>query len=922
MVKSNRRKKQDRDKAAVGRAEQERRRTRAERERQSAGHFEQLNDPSVSPADVAGILAAEFPDRVLAAGMMRLRMSLGVPAEEITETARLLLEGTAPEPPGIGALAVAALAAHLAGDEDAEHDYARELLARADASGDPGQRIAVIGSATGRDHPGETCELIGLYLREHPDDELAASIYARALAKAYVQAEPGELETAALERYGDRSGADALDHAVGEFAERTQWGAIIRKWMEEERADPRRDRWRPAERDATDALLAEVAINFLFTSEAADGDEDTPLRAFAAALETAAELAARAAERDQHIRYGVWQLADPSPSPGVWCTDLVSGTQRYAQFPTEVIDGAPPWSAWLGALTPADGIWRATRAGIWLSPVEGDAVAEYAEDAVWHLLHTVTGAPGPQAPAMEQVRFGQAEPYCVRWETGEEPEPEFGDFSSPVIARLAPRLASWVWLKRAERVLLQNTDGEPMVLVDAVVEVDGDVTERLFERSDFGEEEDGEDGQFVWWGEPAVDRSGEPVVLRFHDDGSAHDALFLIIVWARHVRGSVVVEAQHDRLAGAIDGRLAPPDELAVLAILFLPEVRTLEQPLRHVPVDLDHRVDEDHGLAVGVLQQHPFRALQPDPGCQPGREPGDDRAGEIPELRLRFLTGLPAHAVRLGLPEPDLLHRGRLGTRRARYRVQQVPDRVFGVLRDRVTFYRAEPDPGPGGAPDAIRRRQRAQPRRPRRRAVDHLRRKLGVPLRSRHQIGAPYAGRRRRVRQLPDPVAYVLVPLGRPGRKFGRRLQGRRERAQRSVLVPVCRLAGEEEVDRHLGQQRVGRIPLGGPPAVSPRVGSLLLHPFADDRAPLGPLRELTDRVVQGVGARTVAVPLQGGRLQFAGLGLDVRLCQRACVDARRQLVIGMLPQVQPDQLACLARVVPARGRADHRDPLPGIA
>ena len=154
--------------------------------------------------------------------------------------------------------------------------------------------------------------------------------------------------------------------------------------------------------------------------------------------------------------------------------------------------------------------------------MEGDAVAEYAEDAVWHMLHTVTGAAGPPAPPMEQVRFGQAEPYCVRWETGEEPEPEFGAFSSPVIARLATRLASWVWLKRAERVLLRNTDGEPMVLVDAVVAVDGDVTERLFDRSDFGEEEDGEDGQLVWWGEPTVDRSGEPVALHFHDDGSAH----------------------------------------------------------------------------------------------------------------------------------------------------------------------------------------------------------------------------------------------------------------------------------------------------------------------------------------------------------------------------------------------------------------
>ena len=176
MAKTNRRKKQDRDRAAVRRAEQERRRAKAERERQSAGHFDQLNDPSASPAEVAGILTAELPDRVAAADMMRLRMSLGVPAEEIIETARLLLEGSAPEPPGVGALAVAALAAHLSGDEDAEHDYARELLARAGASGDLGQRFAVIDSATGRGHPGETCELIGPYLREHPDDEMAEDI--------------------------------------------------------------------------------------------------------------------------------------------------------------------------------------------------------------------------------------------------------------------------------------------------------------------------------------------------------------------------------------------------------------------------------------------------------------------------------------------------------------------------------------------------------------------------------------------------------------------------------------------------------------------------------------------------------------------------------------------------------------------------
>ena len=538
MGKSNSRKKQERAKAVARRAQQERRRAKVARERQSAERYKQLTDPSASPADIAGILAAELPERVFAADMMRLRMSLGVPAEEVRETARLLLERAAPEPPGIGVLAVAALAAHLAGDEDAEHGYANELLARVDVSRDPGQWLAVVGSATGRDHPGETCELIEPYLREHPDDELAADVYAHALASAHlqasaqVQAEPGKPEEAALDRYRDRSVVDALDRAVDEFTQRTSWGEIIRTWMDQERVGQKSRRWGAFERDATDALLAEVAVLFPFydaagdpfdtagdpftdadgagdpfTDDAGDAEEDehavdTPLRAFAADPDTPADLAARAAERDQHVRYGVWQVADPAPSPGVWCTELVSGIRRYAQFPKEVIAGAPPWSVWLGALAPAEGIWRTTRAGIWLSPIEGDAIAEYVEDAVGNMLHTITGEPGDYPPALEQVRFGQAEPYCVRWETGEEPEPKVGDFTSPVIARMASQLASWVWHKRAERPLLTNTDGEPMVLIDATILVDGDVTERLFARPDFGEEENGEEGQVVWWGGP------------------------------------------------------------------------------------------------------------------------------------------------------------------------------------------------------------------------------------------------------------------------------------------------------------------------------------------------------------------------------------------------------------------------------------
>jgi hypothetical protein len=112
-------------------------------------------------------------------------------------------------------------------------------------------------------------------------------------------------------------------------------------------------------------------------------------------------------------------------------------------------------------------------------------VAEYAEQAVWHVLEELSGVPRDRLPEPGEIRFGQAEPYCVRWETGEDPEPEFGENISPVIARLTTVLASRVWWKRSVPVALTNTDGDPMVLIDATVTVSGDVAERLSARSDF-----------------------------------------------------------------------------------------------------------------------------------------------------------------------------------------------------------------------------------------------------------------------------------------------------------------------------------------------------------------------------------------------------------------------------------------------------
>ncbi len=200
------------------------------------------------------------------------------------------------------------------------------------------------------------------------------------------------------------------------------------------------------------------------------------------------------------MHYGVWQLPDPVPAPGVWCTDLVSGTRRYAQFPKPLPDEAAPWAVWLGALVPVDGIWRSSGNGVWLSPVEGDAVAEYVDQAAHLGAQLISGVPRDQLPEPEPVRFGQAEPYCVRWETGETPDAEFADFASAVTAGMITGLASQVWWKRATSPRLENTDGDPLLLMDATITVSGDVAGQLLAHADFAEE-DGGDGQIVWWGE-------------------------------------------------------------------------------------------------------------------------------------------------------------------------------------------------------------------------------------------------------------------------------------------------------------------------------------------------------------------------------------------------------------------------------------
>jgi len=169
------------------------------------------------------------------------------------------------------------------------------------------------------------------------------------------------------------------------------------------------------------------------------------------------------------------------------------------------------------------------------------------------------------------------------------------------------------------------------------------------------------------------------------------------------------------------------------------------------------------------------------------------------------------------------------------------------------------------------------------------------------------------------------MLVQLGRPGCKLGRCLRVRGEGQERGigrsvVLFCVARPGGEGKKDRDLGKQSVGRVLLEGSPACG-------LLPSRSLSIQLRMVVPQGVRSVNSLIARSRAstaerspVPVQGGRLQLIGFGPDVRPRECLRVDIGRPLIGGMLAQVRFDQLARLARMIPACCRADRFKPLPG--
>jgi hypothetical protein len=503
VAKSSKRRKQDQAKAAHKRAELERRKARDELVRQATLAARRLLDPQTPPAEVAALVAQSVPDMVyLAARLALRRVEAGADPQHMAEAGQCLLAAHPQEPP-VGVLAFAAVAAHAGGQEAEEHRLTGQLLEAGRAVGE-GAWLDVLDGVIAPSHPGETAELLEPYLIEHPEVSRAHRVYARALSALYgTSGNSDRADSGPLSRFADRAALAVTREALEACLERTPWRERVSAIAAEHLDHAADEDWPAEERAGFAALMFEMALLSAEDAEDAEEEDDdlptrelirqarershrqTLLEAFAADPQTPRQLARRARDWDGGAVYGLWQMESPTADPGVWVREMVTGISLYAQFPPGALEGAPPWTTWLGCLLPVDGIWRSTGTGVRLSPAEADAIGEYVDAAVEVLAVSLAGDSASDIPGKPPIRFGRADPYGVISEFDRSMEGEPAAFVSKVIAAVIPESVVKVQRYRAAPPRMRNTDGDEMVLIDADIAVSGHFTGLLLAHPDF-----------------------------------------------------------------------------------------------------------------------------------------------------------------------------------------------------------------------------------------------------------------------------------------------------------------------------------------------------------------------------------------------------------------------------------------------------
>jgi hypothetical protein len=248
-----------------------------------------------------------------------------------------------------------------------------------------------------------------------------------------------------------------------------------------------------------------------------DDDSGALVRRFAADSSVTSDQAEVARRWADTIHFGLWQLDEPPPEPaGCHLTDLVTGVEHFVPLDPAALGPLGRWSVLLAPLVCVDGVWRAAAPMLPLGPAEGDALAELVQRMSDAIAAELSGQRHHRGRAAARpAPFGAAPPHGVTAAEQEAAPLDVARVLSMIVGSGLARLIAEVADHRLSGPRLQNTDGDPMVLVKATLAVDDldAVTGRLAGHSDIGPDEE-TPGGFTWWGRELTEAEREPTLAQ------------------------------------------------------------------------------------------------------------------------------------------------------------------------------------------------------------------------------------------------------------------------------------------------------------------------------------------------------------------------------------------------------------------------
>lgn len=668
-----------RRKSSVSARERRLRRAKAARQARRGARFEhelRRRYDELFGADTSADRAAEVWLERLDGGAVPVKLSRVLAATASEEHARAV--ATEMGRLSAGSVPALSLGADTAFQLDGDARRASALINRAlDAAVGMPARVTLAEHLVELGRGADALTLVEQRLLDSPEDEDARRVYADALELAHWRLgdEAGrgpddcpcwsgrswseccrDAERHALDRFADRRRLDSLSQAMRRFTALeadvcARVEAHVEEWLE------RAGEFTRDAADVSGALTHAAGEHaWMLGSEDQEGDDDAPLTLFAASRSASPEDAAAARRWLEHCEYGLWQVSDPTPSPGVWMVDLVTSRRRYVAIAPEHLEGMGRWTVLLGALVAIDGVWRTPETLVPLGPAEADRVAELAEEFVCHLLSAESGE-DIKRPSRNRWR---EEPAGVLAAQTQSPIHEVASFVSMVVATSMPELLAFVAELRARTPQLVNTDKDTICLINATVRVSDPqtVVERLADHPDLEQR----DEELTWWGREMdeFERAGTEAEVRalMRTQGEEFDPSMMAGP-QRWIRGRVKA------CEGGLEIDVNSRERLA----RFLDVLRELgEQPevCKQLAIDPTQDLPQrraGHLLSVGgsVESQATWLAYFPD---QPlpaldGRTPREAAHRERDAARLEAVLRELEHDADIlagrGMPAPDI---------------------------------------------------------------------------------------------------------------------------------------------------------------------------------------------------------------------------------------------------------------------------